>query len=79
MKRITIILGVNTIVMALLLVINPISTKADFVKAWDDEFNACWLNGEANGNYREHSCFVGTTYVTCVEQNCTMGIYNPTN
>lgn len=78
-KTIFIILSLNAIILTSLFVFNPSCVKAEQVKCWDDEWLMCLVNGTPSTSYREHSCFDGSHYVSCVEQDCTSGIYDPTN
>lgn len=76
-KTILIIIGLNAIILTSLLSFNPSTVKAELVKSWDDEWLMCLVNGVPSTSYREHSCFQGSRYVSCVEQDCTTGIYDP--
>ncbi len=78
MKKLIIsLVSLNAIIITLLFTFNLPSVRADLIKAWDDEWLMCRVNGVPSPNYREHSCFVGNHWVTCLEQDCTWGIYDP--
>ncbi len=71
-KSIFLLFGLNVLIITSFLSFNPLNVRAEQIKAWDDDWLMCRVDGTPSPSYREHTCFEGSQYVSCVEQDCTL-------